>query len=92
MKNLEVRDQILEELKKAITNGELDSIIDRLNKTTLHIDETISKAENYLNRFFRDIGKDSSKIRECSERLVSEHIEKIRVQLIQQPFPLFISS
>ena len=90
--NLEVRDQILEELKNAITNGELDSIIDSINKTTLDIDNTVSKAENYLTRIFRDLKKDSGKIRKFTERLVSEHIEKIRVQLIQQPPTLSFSN
>ena len=90
--NLEVRDQILEELKNAIINGELDSIIDSINKTTLDIDNTVSKAENYLTRIFRDLKKDSSKIRQLAERLVSEHIEKIRVQLIQQPSSLSFSN
>jgi len=92
IKHLEVRDQILEELKNAITSGELDSIIERINKTTLDIDNTISKAENYMSRVFKTIKKDSSRIREFAERLVSEHIEKIRVQLIQQPLPPFLSS
>jgi hypothetical protein len=91
MKNLEVKDQVLEELKKSITSGELDSIIQRLYETTLNIDNTISKAENYLARVFKTIKKDSSKIRECVERLVSEHIEKIRVQLLQQPLPPLLS-
>jgi hypothetical protein len=91
IKNLEVKDQILEELKKSITSGELDSIIQRLNKTTLNIDNTISKAENYLTRVFKTIKKDSSKIRECAERLVTEHIEKIRIQLLQQPLPPLLS-
>lgn len=85
IQNLEVRDQILEELKKSITDGELDSIIERINKTTLNIDTTILRAENYLEKMFRSIKKDSSNIRKCAERLVSEHIERIRVQLIHQP-------
>lgn len=91
MCNLEVRDQILEELKNAISNGELDSIIKRINKTTLDIDKTVANAENYMTRVFKTIKKDSSRIREYAERLASEHIEKIRVQLLQQPLPPLFS-
>ena len=89
---MEVRDQILEELKDAITNGELDSIIKRINKATLDIDKTVVNAENYMKRVFKTIKKDSSKIREHSERLASEHTEKIWVQLLHQPIPPFLSS
>ncbi len=89
IKRLEVRDQILEELKKAISRGVLDSIIDRIDAATLDIENTIAKAENYLSRRFKHIRKETSKIRELASRLVSEHIEKIRTQLIQQPPPSF---
>lgn len=92
MKNLEVRDQILEELRNAITNGDLDYIIKKLNETTLHIDDKISKAENYMSGFFKKMRKDSKKIRELTEMLMREHIEKIRVQLLQQPLSPFVSN
>lgn len=89
IERLEVRDQILEELKKAISSGELDSIIDRIDEATLDIENTIAKVENYLSRTFKHMRKDTGKIRELTSRLVSEHIEKIRTQLIQQPLPSF---
>jgi hypothetical protein len=90
MEKLEVRDQILEELKKAISNGELDSIIDQINAATLNIENTIAQSENYILRMFKHMRKDTGKIRELAGRLVSEHIEKIRTQLIQQPPPSFL--
>jgi len=85
---LEVRDQILEELKKAIMSGELDVIIEQINNTTLKIDTELSKTENYLGRFFRNVRKNTNIIREFTCKLISEHIEKIRTQVIQQPSPL----
>jgi len=84
---LEVRDQILEELKKAITSGELDRIIERINKATFRIDNEVSKAENYMKRVFKSIRKNANSIREITSELVSDHIEKIRTQLIQAPLP-----
>jgi len=86
---LGVRDQILEELKQAISSGELDSIIDRIKKATLDIEDMLGKAENYLSRVFRTIRKDTNKIRQQAEELARQHIEKIRTQLIQQPSPSF---
>jgi predicted restriction endonuclease len=85
---LEVRDQILEELKKSITSGELDVIIDRIDASISNIEVTIAKTENYLSQVFKNMRKETSKIRELASKLVSEHIEKIRTQLIQQPPPI----
>ena len=56
-----------------------------LQLASLDIENTIAKAENYLSRMFRHMKKDTGKIRELTSRLVSEHIEKIKTQLIQQP-------
>lgn len=89
LSKLEVRDQILEELKKAITSGELDAIIERINNATLGIDNEVSKVENYLGRFFKNVRKNTNIIREFSGKLINDHIEKIRTQLIQQPTPPF---
>jgi len=84
IRQLQVRDQILEELKNAVTSGQLDTIIEHIDTTALSIDSTVSKAENYLSRLFKDIKKDTNSIRELTSRLVSEHIEKIRNQLVQE--------
>lgn len=92
IKQLEVRDQILEELKNAITSGELDSIIDEINSKTLNIENTVAKTENYLSQMFRQLRKDTFKIRELTSKLISEHIEKIRTQLIQQPPPFLLQT
>lgn len=88
---MEAQDQILEELKKAITSGELDSIINQINTATLDIENTIAQSENYMLRVFKHMRKDTGKIRELAGRLVSEHIEKIRTQIIQQPPPSLLN-
>ena len=82
IEQLEVKDQILQELKDAVTSGELDAIITQINDLTLGIDSSIAKVENTIQRLFRGITKDTGKIRGWIARLVNEHIEKIRSQLI----------
>jgi hypothetical protein len=54
----------------------------KIDTLTASIDSSIAKVENTIQRLFRGITKDTSKIREWTARLVSEHIEKIRSQLI----------
>jgi len=81
---LSVQDQILQELKEAVTSGKLDQIIESINRLTIEIDGSIAKVENRLQRLFRGITKNTSKIREHTATLVSEHIEKIRTQLISK--------
>ncbi len=48
------------------------------------MDDIIAKTENYLNRMFKDMRKYTGRIRDLASKLVSDHIEKIRMQLIQQ--------
>jgi len=79
---LEIRDQILQELKESIKSGELDKIIETIDTVTLAIDKSISKAEQNITLLFRGITKSTKKIRELTARLVSDHIEKIRTQLL----------
>lgn len=81
---LDVKEQILQELKDAVMNGELDTIIKSINDSTIEIDSSVAKVENMMERLFRSIKKNTSKIRECAAKLVTEHIEKIRVQLINK--------
>lgn len=81
---LGVKEQILQELKDAVMNGELDSVIKSINDSTIEIDSSVAKVENMMKRLFRSITKNTSKIRECAAKLVTEHIEKIRVQLINK--------
>jgi len=90
IKQLEIRDQILEELKSAVTSGVLDTIIEEINSKTLNIENTVAKTENYLSQMFKQLRKDTFKIRELTTKIMSEHIEKIRIQLIQQP-PLLLT-
>jgi len=82
LRQLEIRDQILQELKESVENGELDSIVRTIEATTLAIDQSISRAEHSIILLFRGITKNTKKIRELTAKLVSDHIEKIRTQLL----------
>lgn len=82
LQQLEVRDQILQELKESVKNGELDTIIETIDSVTLAIDQSVSKAEHSITLLFRGIAKNTKKIRELTAKLISEHIEKIRTQLL----------
>jgi len=84
VEQLDVKEQVLQEPKDAVTSGQLDSIITSINELTVNIDGSVAKVENSLQKLFRAITKDTSKIRESTARLFSEHIEKIRVQLISE--------
>jgi len=71
-------------LKDAITSGQLDSIIKLMHDLAVSIDGSIAKVENSLQRLFRGITRGTSKIRGCTAKLISEHIEKIRIQLVNK--------
>ena len=81
MKRLEIRDQVLLELKQAISNGELDKIIETVNGLTESIDTKVNKADNYINTLFKGIKRSTQKIRDLMAKLISDHIEKMRLQL-----------
>jgi Uncharacterized protein conserved in bacteria (DUF2130) len=84
MSQLDVKETVLQELKDAVINGDLDLIIKQVDDQTFGIDDSIAKVENSLQRLFREIRKDTRKIRECTAKLMSEHIEKIRTQLVNK--------
>jgi len=81
MKQLEVKDQVLLELKQAILDGKLDEIIATVNGLTESIDSSVNKADVYIKNLFKRIKKDSGKIRDLMAKLVNDHIEKARLQL-----------
>ena len=81
MKLLEIEDQILFGLKQAISNGELDKIIETVNGLTENIDTKVNKADHYINALFRGIRKSTQKIRDLMVKLTSDHIERMRLQL-----------
>lgn len=89
VEQLAARDQVMEKIREAIECGDLDSIINQVIQTTEGIDDTLSKVETYLSTRFKKLRKDSKKIRTLANRLINEHIKKIRNQLIQQPPPSF---
>lgn len=81
IKQLEVKDQVLLELKQAISDGKLDEIITTVNGLTESIDTSVNKADVYVNNLFKRIKKDTGKIRNLMAKLVNDHIEKAKLQL-----------
>jgi len=81
MKQLEIKDQIFLGLKQAISDGELDRIIEMVNGLTENIDTKVNRADAYFSNLLKGIKKSTQKIRDLMTRLISDHIEKIRLQL-----------
>jgi ABC-type multidrug transport system fused ATPase/permease subunit len=55
-----------------------------MHDLAVSIDGSIAKVENSLQRLCRGITRGTSKIRECTAKLISEYIEKIRIQLVNK--------
>jgi ABC-type multidrug transport system fused ATPase/permease subunit len=55
-----------------------------MHDLAVSIDGSIAKVENSLQRLCRGITRGTSKIREYTAKLISEHIEKIRIQLVNK--------
>lgn len=81
MKQLEATDQVLLELTQAISNGELDRIIETVDGLTENIDTKVNKADNYINTLLKGIKRSTQKIRDLMAKLISDHIEKMRLQM-----------
>ena len=84
LQRLEVRDQVIQELRDSVSNGELDDLIEKINTVTLGMDESFSKIESYLEQRFRSLKKETGKIRGYAAQIMSDHIEKIRMHLIDE--------
>jgi hypothetical protein len=83
IKELDVEDQIIKELRDAVSNGELDLIISRIQESTIKIESLVGQIEKYLEGWSRRIRHQTQSITKETQRLVVEHIEKIRQQLMQ---------
>jgi len=81
MKQLKAEDQVLVELKQAISHGKLDEIIATVNGLTESIDTKINRADNYIDTLFKGIKRSTQQIRGLMTKLVNDHIEKMRLQL-----------
>lgn len=84
MSMLEVKDLVVHELQNSIRSGELDALIKRINESTGKIDDELVKAEKYMIRHIRALRLETKRIRECTTDLMSNHVEKIRMQLMEQ--------
>lgn len=84
MSTLEVQDMVVHELQNSIRSGELDALIKRINESTVKIDGELLKAENYLGKHIRALRMETNRIRDCTTDLMSNHVEKIRMQLMDQ--------
>jgi len=84
MSTLEVKDMVVQELQNSIKSGELDALIERINKSTGKIDDELIKAEKYMDKHIRALRMETKRIRECTTDLMSNHVEKIRMQLMDQ--------
>jgi hypothetical protein len=82
LQQLKAGEQIMQELKDAITNGKLDQIIGTINTETINIDESVIQAESRLNNLFKKIKKSTGNIRDLAQTLIRDHIEKIRLQIL----------
>jgi hypothetical protein len=82
IERLEVKEQAMHKLRKIVSDGKLDEIIEGIDGQITKIEDTTNKAENYIvNTLFAGIRKNTGKIRELATKLVNEYIEKIRLQL-----------
>jgi len=82
IKQLEVSDQILQSIEEAVNNGELNQIISKISEQTTAIDNAVAKLESRMQVTFGIIRKRTGTTRELAISLMTDHIEKIRKQLV----------
>ena len=84
VRQMELKDQILEAIKNEVTSGRLDSLITEIDSETTAIDEIISRAEHSLSLMFKGIRKHTDSVRRATARIVQEHIQRIKTQLTSE--------
>ena len=78
-----VTEQVLQELRDSVSNGELDKLIQKINDATLSIDETLRLMESYIGQRCTEIRKNTGSIRKISSELLNEHISEIRTKIFE---------
>lgn len=82
IKQLEISDQILQAIEEAVNDGQLNKIITDISKQTIAIDDAVANLETKIQRAFRKIRNHTGKTRTLVAQLMTNHIEKIRSQLV----------
>jgi len=82
IKQLEVSDQILQSIKEAVNNGQLDQMIGKISDLTTDIDNDVVALESRIHLTLGKVMKHSGTIRELAISLMTNHIERIRMQLL----------
>lgn len=87
LSGLEVREFVMHELQNAIRSGELDAIIEAINMSTDAINSHLARAEQYIAGHFKKVRRETKRIQDYTSRLMINHIEKIRMQLLDTLIP-----
>ena len=80
---ISVTKRVLQELRDSVSNGELDKLIQKINKATLSIDGTLRLLESYIGKHCTEIRKNTDSIRKISSQLLNEHISEIRTKIFE---------
>ncbi len=78
---LQVSEQVIQELRDSVNNGDLDEIIASLPRDAEAIDDLINNALEYVRTLSAKVKKKTDHIRAQMTRLMSNHIGVIRVKL-----------
>ena len=81
---LNVKETVMQELQNAIRSGELDRLIQGIDASADKLDDEFTKMERYLEKVIKSGRRETKKIRDCTMNIMSNHVEKIRMQLLDQ--------
>ena len=79
--SLQVSEQVIQELRDSINNGELDEIISSVPRDADAIDDMINNAIEYIRTLSSKVKKKTDHIRAMTTKLMSNHIGVIRAKL-----------
>src|SRR3989454_8365891 len=78
---LQVSEQVIQDLRDSINNGELDEIISSVPRDADAIDDMINNAIEYIRTLSSKVKKKTDHIRAMTTKLMSNHIGVIRAKL-----------
>jgi hypothetical protein len=82
---LQVSEQVLQELRDSVNNGDLDEIIASMPHDADAIDDLVNNAVEYVRTLSARVKKKTDHIRSQMTRLASNHISVIRAKLAGNP-------